>query len=301
MQDDLNDMAYFAAVVQHQGFTAAGRAIGVSKSVLSRRIEALELRLGVRLLNRTSRHFSVTDVGVRYAQECRKLLEQAQAARQVIDQAREFPQGFLRVSSPVMMAETILAPIVSRFLLQYPQVTIEVLAVNRNVDLLDENIDIGVLSHQQPLENSSLYRRPLGTMRNSLVASPDFLRGCRSSPTIDNLSQLPTLTRHTPSGSSLWQLTHPLHGTRQIQVQSRLRSNNLLVLKQGAIDGLGIALLPEEVCEECLKTGSLQRVLEEWHTTPSFISALYSNKKGQTSALRALLDHLSQSLGGVEE
>lgn len=296
MQDDLNDMAYFAAVVQYQGFTAAGRAIGVSKSVLSRRIDALESRLNVRLLNRTSRHFSVTDVGMRYAQECSKLLEHAQVARQVIDQAQQFPQGFLRISAPVMMAETVLAPLVSMFLRRFPHVNIEVLAVNRSVDLLEENIDIAVLSHQAPLENSSLYCRSLGTMKNVMVASPDFLRGCASPPDIDTLSQLPMLTRNTASSGNQWALTHPQQGTRQITVQSRLRSNNLLVLKQAAIDGLGVALLPEQTCDDCLTAGTLKVVLEEWHTTQSFISALYANKKGQTSALRALLDHLSEHL-----
>lgn len=297
MQDDLNDMAYFAAVVQHQGFTAAGRVIGVSKSVLSRRIEALEARLGVRLLNRTSRHFSVTDVGLRYAQECRKMLEQAQAARQVIDQSRQFPQGFLRVTAPVMMAEIVLAPIISQFLKLYPQVTCEVLAMNRTVDLLEENIDVAILSHNAPLESSSLYRRALGQLKNLLVASPEFIAQCSVAPSIDTLEQLPVLTRHATTPRSEWQLHHAELGSRSVQVQSRLRSNNLLAIKQAAIEGLGIALISEHVCADALAEGKLEVVMQEWHTAPSYISALYANKKGQSSALRAFLDYLSQAMG----
>lgn len=300
MQDDLNDMVYFAAVVQHQGFTAAGRVIGVSKSVLSRRIEALEARLGVRLLNRTSRHFSVTDLGLRYAQECRKLLEQAQAARQVIDESRQFPQGFLRISAPVMMAEIVLAPIVSQFLKRYPQVTCEVLAMNRPVDLLEENIDIAILSHNAPLENSSLYSRQLGRMKNLLVASPDFIAQCPVPPSIDTLEHLPILTRHATSPRAEWQLYHAEGGSRRVQVQCRLRSNNLLVIKQAAIDGLGIALISEHACSEALAQGKLEVVMPDWHTAPAYISALYANKKGQSSALRAFLDYLSQAIGSSE-
>lgn len=297
MQEDLNDMAYFAAVVQYQGFTAAGRMIGVSKSVLSRRIEALEARLGVRLLNRTSRHFSVTDVGMRYAQECRKLLELAQEARQVIDQAQQFPQGFLRITAPVMMAEVVIAPIVSRFLQLYPQVTCEVLGMNSRVDLLEENVDVAIRTHEVPLEDSSLYRRPLGQLRNLLVASPAFIAQCAVPPSIDTLEQLPVLTRHSASSRSEWRLHHAELGSRSVQVQARLRSNKLMVVMQAAIDGLGVALISEHACHDALAEGKLELVMPDWHTAPSYISALYANKRGQSSALRAFLDYLSQAMG----
>ncbi|QUT13647.1 LysR substrate-binding domain-containing protein [Rahnella inusitata] len=296
MQDNLNDMALFAAVVKHQGFTAAGRALGVSKSLLSRRVEALESRLGVRLLQRTSRHFSVTLVGERYAAECQKLLEQAQCAQQVIDDLQHSPRGLLRISAPVMMAETVIAPLMKTFLTRYPEITLELLAINRAVDLLEENFDVMIRSHNEPLEDSGLHRKPLGTLRYVLVASPAFIAALPSPPSVEQLSALPTLVRKTPWAGEQWELMHPQEGPRRITLTPRMVSNNLLVLCQAAADGLGIALLPEIACAQRIAQGELQHLLPEWHTPPSSVSALYASHKGQSPALRVFLDFLSETL-----
>ena len=296
MQDNLNDMALFAAVVKHQGFTAAGRALGVSKSLLSRRVEALESRLGVRLLQRTSRHFSVTLVGERYAAECQKLLEQAQSAQQVIDDLQHSPRGLLRISAPVMMAETVIAPLMKTFLTRYPEITLELLAINRAVDLLEENFDVMIRSHNEPLEDSGLHRKPLGTLRYVLVASPAFIAALPSPPSVEQLSALPTLVRKTPWAGEQWELVHPQEGPRRITLTPRMVSNNLLVLCQAAADGLGIALLPEIACAQRIVQGELQHLLPEWHTPPSSVSALYASHKGQSPALRVFLDFLSETL-----
>lgn len=296
MQDNLNDMALFAAVVKHQGFTAAGRALGVSKSLLSRRIEALESRLGVRLLQRTSRHFSVTAVGERYAIECQKLLEQAQAAQRVIEDLQLSPRGLLRISAPVMMAETVIAPLITEFLTYFPDITLEVLAINRAVDLLEENVDVMIRSHNEPLEDSGLHRKPLGTLRYVLVASPAFIAALPAPLRVEQLSTLPTLIRKTPWAGEQWELLHPQEGHRKISLTPRVVSNNLLVLCQAATDGLGIALLPEMACTQGIAEGKLQHLLPQWHTPPSSISALYASHKGQSPALRAFLDFLTQKL-----
>lgn len=296
MQDNLNDMALFAAVVKHQGFTAAGRALGVSKSLLSRRVEALESRLGVRLLQRTSRHFSVTLVGERYVAECQKLLEQAQSAQQVIDDLQHSPRGLLRISAPVMMAETVIAPLMKTFLTRYPEITLELLAINRAVDLLEENFDVMIRSHNEPLEDSGLHRKPLGTLRYVLVASPAFIAALPSPPAVEQLSALPTLVRKTPWAGEQWELVHPQEGPRRITLSPRMVSNNLLVLCQAAADGLGIALLPEIACAQRIAQGELQHLLPEWHTPPSSVSALYASHKGQSQALRVFLDFLSETL-----
>lgn len=298
MNDNLNDMALFAAVVQHQGFTAAGRALGVSKSLLSRRIEALETRLGVRLLQRTSRHFSVTSIGECYAAECQKLLQQAQAAQQVIDDLQQNPSGPLRVCTPVMMAEMVVAPLMTGFLTRYPAITLELLAINRAVDLLEENFDVTIRSHSEPLEDSGLHCKTLGALKYMLVASPAFIATLPSPLSAEQLSALPTLVRKTPWAGMQWELTHPQEGARKIALTPRLISNNLLVLRQAATDGLGIALLPEMACRRELSKGKLQHLLPDWQTPPSSISALYASHKGQSSALRAFLDYLSEKLQG---
>lgn len=296
MQDNLNDMALFAAVVQYQGFTAAGRALGVSKSLLSRRIDALESHLGVRLLQRTSRHFSVTSIGERYVLECQKLLDQARSAQQVIDDIQLSPRGLLRVSTPVMMAETVIAPLMTEFLTRFPEVTLELLAINRSVDLLEENFDVMIRSHSEPLEDSGLYRQSLGMLHHVLVASPAFIAALPSPPGVDQLNSLPTLARKTPWAAEQWELVHLQKGNRKITLTPRMISNNLLVLSQAASDGLGIALLPELACKQGINEGKLQRLLPEWHTPPSSISALYAGHKAQSPTLRAFLEFLSQKL-----
>lgn len=299
MNDNLNDMALFAAVVQHQGFTAAARALGVSKSLLSRRIDALETRLGVRLLQRTSRHFSVTSVGECYAIECQKLLQQAQTAQQVIDDLQQNPSGLLRVCTPVMMTEMVVAPLMTEFLTRYPAITLELLAINRSVDLLEENFDVTIHSHSEPLEDSGLYRKPLGTLKYVLVASPAFVAALPAPPSVDQLSYLPTLVRKTPWAGSQWELAHPQEGTRKVSLTPRMISNNLLVLRQAAVDGMGIALLPEMACKKSLNKGKLMPLLPDWQTQPSSISALYASHKGQSPALRVFLDFLSEKLHGA--
>ncbi|AVF34457.1 LysR substrate-binding domain-containing protein [Rahnella sikkimica] len=299
MNEDLNDMALFAAVVKHQGFTSAGRALGLSKSLLSRRVDALETRLGVRLLQRTSRHFSVTSVGECYAIECQKLLQQAQAARQVIDDLQQNPRGLLRVCTPVMMAEMVVAPLMTEFLTRFPDIQLELLAINRAVDLLEENFDVTLHSHSEPLEDSGLYRKALGLLRYALVASPAFIRALPSAPSVEQLSYLPSLVRKTAWAASHWELSHPQEGARKVALTPKMISNNLLVLRQAAVDGLGVALLPEMACKEDLANGRLHYFLPDWQTPPSEISALYASHKGQSPALRVFLDYLAEKLHGT--
>lgn len=290
MKQDLNDMAYFAAVVQHKGFTAAGRALGLSKSLLSRRIADLENRLGLQLLNRSSRQFSVTDIGLQYAEQCRRMLEQAEIAQQLIDDRLEHPKGRLTVSAPVTMTETFMAPLIAEFLKEHEEVELDLLSLNRDVDLIEEGIDIVICVKPLPLRDSGLHFRALSKQRDVLVASPDFIAKYPELTSIQQLRHLPALTRK--DDGQVWTLEHAHEGVKKIPIKPRLTSNNLIVQTQAAIHGLGVVMLPTIIYDYIKGQGILQQVFEGWHSQESLVHAVFASNKGRSSAFRAFMDYM---------
>ncbi|WP_455775170.1 LysR family transcriptional regulator, partial [Burkholderia stabilis] len=175
--DDLNDLYYFVKVVEHGGFTQAGRALDVPKSTLSRRIAALEAQYDVRLLQRTTRHFTVTETGREFYERCLAVLVEADAAREVIERRHAEPRGIVRVSCPTALLEYRVSELVARFMALHPQVQVHLEATNRRVDLLSEGFDIALRVRFPPLEDSDLVMRVLGDSPQRLVAAPQWLDG----------------------------------------------------------------------------------------------------------------------------
>ena len=169
---DLNDMLYFAEVVERGGFAAAGRALGIPKSRLSRRVSELEAHLGVRLLQRTTRKLSLTDVGEAYLRHCQALRESALAAQDTVAQVQAAPRGTLRVSCPVTLAQTVLAEVMPQFLALYPQVRVELQVSNRVVNLVEEGVDVALRVRASLEESGSMVVKRLDVARQVLVASP---------------------------------------------------------------------------------------------------------------------------------
>ena len=157
---DLNAMYLFAKVVEHGGYTAAARALGMQTSKISRHVTDLEKALGVRLLNRTTRRMSVTDVGQTFYQHCAALVAEAQAATEIIDRTRSVPQGTVRMSCPVPLLETDVAAIVSRYLVENPLVRVHIDATSRRVNVIEEGVDVALRVRRPPLEDSGLAMRP---------------------------------------------------------------------------------------------------------------------------------------------
>ncbi len=173
---DLNDLYFFAAVVEHGGFSAAGRALGVPKSRLSKRVAQLEERLGVRLLQRTTRRFVVTEVGERFYTHCRAVLEEAQAAQDAVDELRAEPRGMVRLSCPVSLAQTVLAHLLPDFLALYPKMQVRVLSSDRRVDVIGEGYDLAIRVRTKLDTDANLVMRSFGHSRTALVASPEAAR-----------------------------------------------------------------------------------------------------------------------------
>jgi DNA-binding transcriptional LysR family regulator len=174
---DLNDLYYFAMVVEHGGFAAAERALGIPKSRLSRRISQLESDLGVRLLQRSTRRFAVTDVGTSVYRHAQTMLAEAQAAREVVDRLSAQPRGVVRVSVPVSLAQQEIPAMLPDFLALYPEVRVQLLVSNRRFDLINEGVDVALRVRSKLEDDGSLVLRTFGPIQSLLVATPGYLDG----------------------------------------------------------------------------------------------------------------------------
>ncbi len=293
---DLNDLYFFAAVVEHAGFSAAGRALGVPKSRLSKRVAQLEERLGVRLLQRTTRRFMVTEVGERFYAHCRAVLEEAQAAQDAVDELRAEPRGMVRLSCPVSLAQTVLAHVLPEFLAQYPKLQVRVLASNRRVDVIGEGYDVAIRVRTRLDDDGNLVIRSFGQTRTLLVASPALLDASGRPAEPHALAQLPALSMHEHEGAQLWELLGPTGKQVNVEIQARLISGDFAILLESARRGMGVALLPEFVCAPAIDRGELEVVLPQWSVPQGTMHFVYPSRRGMLPGVRALVDFLADRL-----
>ncbi|MFC5437536.1 LysR substrate-binding domain-containing protein [Rhodanobacter umsongensis] len=293
---DLNDLYFFAAVVEHGGFSAAGRALGVPKSRLSKRVAQLEERLGVRLLQRTTRRFVVTEVGERFYTHCRAVLEEAQAAQDAVDELRAEPRGMVRLSCPVSLAQTVLAHLLPDFLAQYPKMQVRVLSSNRRVDVIGEGYDLAIRVRSKLDTDANLVMRSFGQSRTKLVASPALLdvQGRPTQP--DELAKLPALSMREHEGAQVWELIDTDGKQVSVEVPARLITGDFAVLLEAARRGMGVALLPEFVCAPAITRGELEVVLPEWSVPEGTMHFVYPSRRGMLPGVRALVDFLAARL-----
>jgi DNA-binding transcriptional LysR family regulator len=292
IMQDLNDLYYFAQVVQHGGFAVAARALGLPKSKLSRRVALLEERLGARLIQRSTRRFSVTDIGQIYHRHCTAMMAEAEAAQEAIDRTSAEPQGLVRVSCPVVLMQSRVARVVSQFLANRPRVRVHVEATNRRVDVIAEGFDIALRVRILPLEDSGLIVRMLQGHGNALLASPGLLdlRGRPRAP--DELACFDTLDMSQPGGDHVWRLTGPDGAITVVPHRPRLVTDEMSTLRQAAIDAVGIAFLPKFFVEEDLARGALEEVLPGWTLPGGLVHAVYPSRRGLLPAVREFIDSL---------
>lgn len=293
--DDLNDLYYFAQVVEHGGFAAAGRALNMPKSKLSRRIALLEERLGVRLLQRSPRHFSVTELGQEYQRHCQAMLVEAQAAREAIERTRSQPQGLVRMSCPTTLLQYRVADLLSRFMLEYPKVQVQLEATNRRVDVLGEGLDLALRVRFPPLESSDLVMRVLADSPQRLVASPAFMQG-RELPLLPaDLSGLPSLDWGPPREHS-WCLEGPDGATAEVRHRPRLISDDMSALRRAALYGVGVVQLPCMVVERDLAAGRLLDIIPHWAPRGGMVHAVFPSRRGLLPSVRSLIDFLAEQM-----
>jgi Transcriptional regulator len=294
---DLNDLYFFAAVVEHGGFSAASRALGVPKSRLSKRVAQLEERLGVRLLQRTTRRFVVTEVGERFYAHCRAVLEEAQAAQDAVDELRAEPRGVVRLSCPVSLAQTVMAYLLPDFLALYPKMQVRLLSGDRRVDVIGEGYDLAIRVRSKLDTDANLVVRTFGQSRTKLVASPALLNAPKGRPTQpDELAKLPALSMREHEGAQVWELIDASGTQVNVEVHARLITGDFAVLLESARRGMGVALLPEFVCAPAITRGELEVVLPEWSMPEGTMHFVYPSRRGMLPGVRALVDFLAERL-----
>lgn len=291
---DLNDMLYFAEVVERGGFAAAGRALGLPKSRLSRRVAGLEAQLGVRLLQRTTRKLSLTEVGETYLRHCQALRESAQAAADAVASAQTEPRGTIRVVCPVTLAQTVLANVMPIFLARHPQVRVEMEVNNRVVDLVKDGVDVALRVRLTLEDSGSLVVKRLDDARSVLVASPALLERQGTPATLVEASQLDSVAMSAVDGLVSVRLTNTQGREAVLQYRPRFIADDLLTLKLAVLGGSGMCWLPDYMCEEELRDGRLVRLLPEWSTPVGVVHAVFPSRRGLSPAVRSFLDFLGE-------
>lgn len=318
--DRFQEMSIYRAVIDAGSFTQAADRLGLSKAVVSRSVSQLEARLGVRLINRTTRRLSVTEEGATFQARCIRLLAELDEAEAEITARSGQARGLLRVAAPLSFGVAHLAPLWGEFMARHPQVTLEVNLNDRVVDLVDEGFDLAIRIGQ--LSDSSLISRRLASTRLVLCASPRYLRRAGTPRMPQDLSGHAVLAYSLFSSGTLWTfrqtrpaLAHPsasrsrrgrqqaaapaeLNAGAEVQVRisPRLLTNNGDTCVQAALGHAGIVLQPDFLVQRDLDEGRLVALLPRWEAGELGIHAVYPSREHVSPKVRLLIDELARRL-----
>ena len=283
---DFNEAAVFVKVVQAGGFSAAARQLGLPTSTVSTRVSRLERRLGITLLQRTTRRLHLTEAGTAYYHHASMGLGHMLEAEAAVDEARQQPQGRLKVTAPADLGDVLLAGLIERTQREYPALEVELLLTDRYLDLVAEGVDVAVRTGD--LRDSSLIAKSLGTIHWAVFASPDYLK--QAAP----LEEPQDLHAHcclqfTPMGRDAWDLSNG-RNTVTIPLAGRIMANSIGVVKTMVAGGQGVALLPDFICKTEQAAGDLVRVLSDWQGRADPVHLVYPRQRFMPPKLRAFID-----------
>lgn len=296
---DLSDLTFFAAVIQHGGFTAAANAIGVQKSRLSRRVADLERQLGVRLLQRTTRSIALTEAGERFHARCLSALESVESAYESVAELRKEPTGTVRLACPVVMAQSYLAPVLPAYLAAHPKVRVFVEASDRVVSVIEERFDLVLRAGRKQDEDPSLVVKPMGMAQHILVASPGYLDKVGRPGDMQALAEMEIMARvnELHDGVAHWHLKSLNADEPQlVKALPRLVTSDLRVQMEAALNGVGVAFLPEPIVSGLILSKQLEHVLPDWVGDGHVVYMAYPPPRGMLPAVRSFIDYLSEHL-----
>ncbi|OIQ98366.1 HTH-type transcriptional regulator DmlR [mine drainage metagenome] len=293
--DRLDSMEAFVRVAESKSFSEAARRLNLSKSVISRQVSALETDLGARLLHRTTRNLTLTEVGAAYLERCQRILADIEEANQSVSTLQATPRGKLRISAPVPFTTTHLAPALPDFLTRYPDMEIDLVLNDRFVNLVEEGFDLAIRIGK--LDDSSLIARFLAPARIAAVASPDYLarHGTPAAPA--DLARHRCLCYSNLTSPDEWTFQAADGSRSTVKVRGRVRANNGDVLRQAAISGLGVTVLPTFIVGADLQAGTLVPVLEDYLPQTIGIYAIYPHARHLSPKVRAFVDFLADRFG----
>ena len=288
--DRLTEMEAFATVVDQGGFTDAAKKMGISKSAVSKHVSSLESRLGARLLNRTTRRVSPTEIGLAYYDRARRVLNDAGEADALVTAMQSAPSGMLRVSVATDFGVNHLSPVLGDFLHSYPDITVNMVLNNRYVELISEGFDLAIRVGE--LEDSSLRARKLCETNKRMIAAPGYFQQFGRPQKIDDLNEHKLLHYSNQASGNVWKVTAPSGEKRQVRTAGSLTVNDGQSLLNAAIGGLGIAYLPSFLYAEPLRQGLLEDVIPELPMEVQGIYAIYPPGRYTQPKVRAFIDFL---------
>jgi DNA-binding transcriptional LysR family regulator len=301
MKTDLNEIQFFARMAEDRSFSQAARRLRVPKSTVSRAVRRLEERLGVRLVERTTRRVSLTEVGEIYLNHCRRVIEEAEEADRSVGAMLAKPRGLLRVGVPVPFARYVLGPMMGEFLALYPELQVSIQLLNSNdVFPRDSGLDV-VVSAGSP-GDSSLLVRWLLRVRQGIFASHAFLERHGRPETPAGLRGLPCITTTCdqrggePSASVTWRMRRG-DEIAELRMEARVAVPDPTVNHQLAVDGVGVATLSLSLVRDDVEAGRLVRLLPEWELDPVEVYAYYPSRLSASPKVRALLEFLREKRG----
>lgn len=292
---DITNMVLFARTIKAGSISAAARDLGMPKSTLSRRLTELEREQGIRLVHRTTRKLTLTEVGKAFLVHCQAIDEAAEAAADVSKRVLDVPRGDLRVSCPYAVCQSLIARVLPQFMQQYPEVKIHLVATNKPVNLIDEGIDVAIRVRPK-IEDSALVARPISPAPTTLYASPDFVASAGPLQHPLDLMKQPTLSLHYSSGRYALELQHASGEAITITHQPRLITDDMWVIREAAAAGQGIAALPNYLCREYVANNKLVRILPEWSLPAGIMHLVYPHRRGLLPAVRVFVDYLVEQL-----
>jgi DNA-binding transcriptional LysR family regulator len=292
--DRLTEMEAFATVVDQGGFTDAARKMGISKSAVSKHVSALEARLGARLLNRTTRRVSPTEIGLVYYDRARRVLNDAGEADSIVTAMQSAPSGVLRMAVATDFGVGLLSPILDEFLSDYPEISVNMVLKNRYVELISEGFDMAIRVGE--MEDSSLRARKITDTTQRLIASPRYFQQHGRPTRIDDLNDHRLLHYSNQASANVWKITAPSGEVRQVRGNGWLTVNDGQSLLNAAAKGLGIAYLPSFLYADAMRQGLVEEAIPGLPTECLGIYAVYPPGRFTQPKVRAFIDFLARQL-----
>ncbi len=291
--DRFESMEVFTKVVELSSFTAAATACRLSPSMVSKHINALEKRLGSTLLKRTTRTLKLTEIGKNYYENCKEILKQINDAETGAEILRGKPRGQLRVSAPIWFGSITLTPIITDFLFEYPEVSVELTLADRFVDIIDEGFDVAIRIGE--LDDSTYVARKLTEFEVATCASPAYLQKHGTPTHPDELRKFDCLNFTNWKHDGGWkQLSRNLDST--LPNNSRFDANHAQSLRTAAVKGLGLILSPKLLLDQDIQSGALVEVLQDFKPPPRPVNAIYPKERQTMPKLASFVDYLIEHL-----
>jgi len=290
MNNDLNQIRIFSKVAKLQNFTRAAEILGIEKSTVSSKVSQLESRLGIRLLQRTTRSVNLTEAGMQYLSYCEQALETLQIGDDFISGLKKEPRGNLRVMLPQNMADYIISSVIIPFLTKYPKVNLELIQSNNKIDIIKSNFDIAIRATAEDIEDSSLIYRKIYQSERILIASPEFIKQHGISKNLRELATHPCISFvNEQQGSECFDTN-----TEKLKFKYRFSVSSMNCVKQALLASLGFAIVPKSMVKKELAAGLLKEINNEIKLKPNVLYLIYPSRSGQPAKLKAFVDTMRQ-------